>query len=158
MLVFCSSQRISCSTWEPSCTALSRHLVPLTVAALYPWWRHQMETFPRYWPFTGNRWIPLTKGQWRAALMFSLICAWINGWVNNREAGDLRRHRAHYDVTVISDAKDMARLVIHLLKALIFVCLNAVKTISPQSNMFIKKFIKLVLTSVSHWISLKLYQ
>ena len=26
----------------------------------------------------------------------SLICAWINGWVNNREAGDLRRHRAHY--------------------------------------------------------------
>ena len=33
--------------------------------------------------------------------MFSLICAWINGWVNNREAGDLRRHRAHYDVTVM---------------------------------------------------------
>ena len=40
-------------------------------------------------------------GQWRGALMFSLICAWINGWVNNREAGDLRRHRAHYDVTVM---------------------------------------------------------
>ena len=33
--------------------------------------------------------------------MFSLICALINSWVNNREAGDLRRHRAHYDVTVI---------------------------------------------------------
>ena len=30
--------------------------------------------------------------------MFSLICAWINGWVNNREAGNLRRHRAHYNV------------------------------------------------------------
>ena len=30
----------------------------------------------------------------------SLICVWINGWVNNREAGDLRRYRAHYDVTV----------------------------------------------------------
>ena len=41
------------------------------------------------------------KGQWRGALMFSLICAWINGWVNNREAGDLRRHHAHYDVTVM---------------------------------------------------------
>ena len=41
------------------------------------------------------------KGQWRGALMFSLICAWINGWVNNGEAGDLRRHRAHYDVTVM---------------------------------------------------------
>ena len=35
------------------------------------------------------------------ALMFSLICAWINGWVKNGEAGDLRRHHAHYDVTVM---------------------------------------------------------
>ena len=33
--------------------------------------------------------------------MFSLIGAWINGWVNNREAGDLRRRRAHYDVIVM---------------------------------------------------------
>ena len=38
------------------------------------------------------------KGQWRGALMFSLICTWINVWVNNCEAGDLRRRRAHYDV------------------------------------------------------------
>ena len=37
--------------------------------------------------------------------MFSLICAWINGWVNNREAGDLRRHRTHYDVTIMSPQK-----------------------------------------------------
>ena len=42
----------------------------------------------------------LRKGQWRGALMFSLICVCLNGWVNNREAGDLRRYRAHYDVTV----------------------------------------------------------
>ena len=41
------------------------------------------------------------KGQWRGALMFSLICAWMNGWVNNREAGDLRHHRAHFDVKVM---------------------------------------------------------
>ena len=33
--------------------------------------------------------------------MFSLICAWITGWVNNGEAGDLRRYRAHYDVTLM---------------------------------------------------------
>ena len=33
--------------------------------------------------------------------MFSLICSWINGWVYSREAGDLGRHRAHYDVTVM---------------------------------------------------------
>ena len=33
--------------------------------------------------------------------MFSLICVRINGWVNNGEAGDLRRNRAHYDVIVM---------------------------------------------------------
>ena len=41
------------------------------------------------------------KGQWRGALMFSLICVSINGWVNNRDAGDLRCYRAHYEVTVM---------------------------------------------------------
>ena len=65
-------------------------------------WKH----FPRYWPFVrGIHRSPVNsphKGQWRGALMFSLICVWINGWVNNREAGDLRRYRAHYDVTVMS--------------------------------------------------------
>ena len=35
--------------------------------------------------------------------MFSFICVWINGWVSNREAGDLRRYRAHYDVTVMTE-------------------------------------------------------
>ena len=64
-------------------------------------WKH----FPRYWPFM--RLIhrsPVNsphKGQWLGALMFSLICALINGWVNNCEAGDLRRHHIHYDVTVM---------------------------------------------------------
>ena len=43
----------------------------------------------------------LHKGQWCGALMFSLICSWINGWVNNGEAGDLRCHHVHYDVTVM---------------------------------------------------------
>ena len=64
-------------------------------------WKH----FPRYWPFLrGIHRSPVNsphKGQWRGALMFSLICALINGWVNNREAGDLRRYRAHYDVIVM---------------------------------------------------------
>ena len=44
------------------------------------------------------------RGQWRGALMFSLICAWINDWVNNREAGDLRRHHTHYYVIVMGTA------------------------------------------------------
>ena len=60
----------------------------------------------RHWPFV--RWIhrsPVNsphKGQWRGALMFSLICVWINDWANNREAGDLRCYRAHYDVIVMT--------------------------------------------------------
>ena len=52
-------------------------------------------------PVTGE--FPAHKCQWRGALMFYLICAWINGWINNREAGDLRRHRTDYDVTVMHD-------------------------------------------------------
>ena len=39
--------------------------------------------------------------KWRRALMFSLICTWTNGWVHIRDAGELRRHHAHYDVTVM---------------------------------------------------------
>ena len=39
--------------------------------------------------------------------MFSLICVWIYGWVNNGEAGDLRRYRAHYDVTVMEEVGDI---------------------------------------------------
>ena len=44
------------------------------------------------------------KGQWRRILMFTLICARTNDWANNRNAGDLRRHRAHHDVTVMLPA------------------------------------------------------
>ena len=62
-------------------------------------------SFPRYWPFVwGIHRSPVNsphKVQWRGALMFSLVCVWINDWVNNHEAGDLRRSRAHYDVSVM---------------------------------------------------------
>ena len=41
-----------------------------------------------YWPFVwGIHRSPVNsphKGQWRGTLMFSLICTWIKGWVNNR--------------------------------------------------------------------------
>ena len=61
--------------------------------------------FPRSWPFVrGIHRSPVNsprKGQWCGTLMLSVICAWINGCVNNREAGDSRRNRAHYDVTVM---------------------------------------------------------
>ena len=69
-------------------------------------WRHQMETFSALLAIcAGNSPVPVNsphKGQWRGALVFSLICAWINDWVNNREAGDLRRRRSHYDVIVMT--------------------------------------------------------
>ena len=62
--------------------------------------------FPRYWPFVrGIHWSLVNsphKGQWRRALRFFLICVWMNSWINNREAGDLRRYRAHYHVTVMT--------------------------------------------------------
>ena len=64
-------------------------------------WKH----FPRCWPLVrGIHRSPVNsphKGQWRGASMFSLICVWINCWVNNREAGDLKWYRAHYDIIVM---------------------------------------------------------
>ena len=64
-------------------------------------WKH----FPRYCPFVRGIHRPPVdsshKGKWRGALVFSLDIAWINCWVNNGKAGDLRRHCAHYDVIVM---------------------------------------------------------
>ena len=70
-------------------------------------WKH----FPRYWRLVREiHRSPLNsphKGRWPGALMFSLIWAWINGWVNNGEAGDLRRHRGHYDVILMMCISDI---------------------------------------------------
>ena len=68
-------------------------------------WRHQMETFSALLAVcAGNS--PVSgefphKGQWRGALVFSRICAWINDWVKNGGAGDLRHYRTHYAVSVM---------------------------------------------------------
>ena len=121
------------SHWQPSCHWLHRRLLewqpwvhPVT-SSLSIWrpfgfsdlvahfqvhddvikWKH----FLRYWPFArGIHRAPVNsphKGHWRGALMFSLICAWINGWVNTGEAGDLRCHRAHYDVIAMSKSMQL---------------------------------------------------
>ena len=55
-------------------------------------------TGPLCGEFTGPRWIPLTKASDAELWCFLWSAPWINGWVNNREAGDLKRHRDHYDV------------------------------------------------------------
>ena len=71
-------------------------------------WCHQMETFSALLAFcAGNS--PVTcefsiQRPVMRALIFSLICTWTNSWANNGDAGDLRCHHAHYDVTVMSSA------------------------------------------------------
>ena len=74
----------------------------------YTWWRHQMETFSALLAIcAGNSLIPVNsphKGQLHGAL----IAVWINGWVNNLGAGDLRRNPTHYDVI----AMDIADVIV----------------------------------------------
>ena len=61
--------------------------------------------FPRYWPFVwGIHRSPVNsphRGKWRGALMSHLDCAWTNSWANKGDAGDLGRHCAQCDVTVM---------------------------------------------------------
>ena len=79
-------------------------------------WKHFLHYWPFvcYWPFVrGIHRSPVNsphKGQWHGALMFSVICTWMNYWVNNHEAGDLRHHCAHYDVTVMGEPHEMCYL------------------------------------------------
>ena len=78
----------------------SRTLCPLRYDDVIKW-KH----LPCYWPFVrGSHRSPVNsphKGQWRGLLMFSLICAWIYGWVKNNGAGDMRRQLAHYDAILM---------------------------------------------------------
>ena len=78
----------SCSLWR-HCNVYGFDTLSIVDDAHFVWGIHRSPVnFPH-------------KGQWRRAFMFALICARINGWANNPEAGDLRRHRAHYDVIVM---------------------------------------------------------
>ena len=101
----CQPDKIMLNNGHPLTATLPENFV----SNVLPWccycidtsWRHQMETFSAQLAiYAGNSPVPVNsphKRQWRGALMFYLICVWIHGWVNNREAGDLRRHRGHYD-------------------------------------------------------------
>ena len=95
---------------QPRCDSRLPTINPVNCHTVNIYWVHHDDVikwkhFARYWPFVrGIHWSPVispNKGQWRGALIFSLICARINGSVNNREAGDLRRIRLRYDVTVM---------------------------------------------------------
>ena len=76
-------------------------------------WKH----FPCYWPFVRGIHRSLVnsphKGQWRGALMFSLIWAWTSGWVSNCEAGDWRHRGAHYDIIIMDKVVMITICVYH---------------------------------------------
>ena len=84
------------------CGELQLWAKPITTHDVTQW-----NSFPRDWPFVqGIQRSPMNspnEGQWRGALVLSLIYAGINDWVNGRKAVDLRRHRVHYVVTVMSN-------------------------------------------------------
>ena len=105
------SHRIETGSSIHSPHAKMHHIIPGTSLIVYMITALNMMTFsngitfhPQYWPFVRGIHRSLVnsphKGQWRGALMFSLTCVWTNDKENNRDAGVLRRHRAHYDVTV----------------------------------------------------------
>ena len=85
---------ITAAVWDTLCRMNSR-----------PWWRHQMGTFSitghLCGEFTDDRCIPRTKASDAELWCFLWSAPEKNGWVNNSEAGDLRRHRTHYDVSVV---------------------------------------------------------
>ena len=98
--------------------------------------------------FTGPGYSP-HKGQWRGALMFSLICARINGRVNNGEAGDLRRHRAHCDVIVMCS---MDGITVTSYGRLCSWCMNAVVFIHTYIYIYIyvEKYMPICLNISTH--------
>ena len=84
------------------------------------------------------------KGQWQGALIFSLICPRTNGWANNRDARDLRRHRTHYDVIVMS--MWVSVLLWHYMYIYIYIVsipnsVNAID-ISPLAKLYTKQYLK----------------
>ena len=101
--------------WSRGCMSLGKHVMPIKQLFLsvdFSWLWHVSGThdddikwkhFPCHWPFVKGiqRWPvdPPHKGQWRGALIFDSTLT--NGWINNRDAGDLKHHCTHYDVTVM---------------------------------------------------------
>ena len=76
------------------------------LSCMYKTWTNWQITCPMAYNNASLRKVTLPftaeKYQWRGALMFSVICAWTNGWANNRDAGVLKGHRSHYNVTLMA--------------------------------------------------------
>ena len=104
---FSTQARRACShhSYWKTRTYLSYTLWKFWLMMIWSRWRHQMEIFSALLVIcAGNSPVPAEFPAQRPVTRsfdVSLICVWINGWVNNREAGDLRRYHAHYDATVM---------------------------------------------------------
>ena len=110
ILQYCT-KRSTCSESQIN-TAVINHFGVNVLSPCAAWWRHQMETFSALLSIcAGNSPVadefPVQRPVTRS-FDVSVICTWINGWVNTREAGDLRCYLAHYDITVmvINDGVD----------------------------------------------------
>ena len=103
------------SSWNPNTPSATASTTSIAIYLTQHPQRHEAvvrwKHFPHYWPFVGvmHRSLVISphKVQWRGDLMFSLICARINVWVNIREARDLRSHRTHCDDIVMVHLVDM---------------------------------------------------
>ena len=95
---------------------------------------------------TGHQWIPLPKAQWRGALMFYLICAWTNGWANNRDTGDLKHHRVHHNVTATELQKQIVPVEFMLLHVMPVITSQLVLMNKPKAI----NGTMLLLTSIRH--------
>ena len=99
----CQQSRFGFSVWYDTFSLINQ--INLNYMRVLTNWHDDVikwKKFSRYWPLVrGIHRSPVNsphKGQWRGALMIGLIRALINSWVNNGEAGDLKRHCAHCDV------------------------------------------------------------
>ena len=122
--LFCSiyilfQNYISMYTFSSFFHCTTENMFQTRMIIAYSWWRHQRKHFLRYWTFVRVIYRSSVRsphnGQWRGALVYSLICAWTNGWVNSRDAGDLWRHRAYYDVTVMMNQYEYIACVLLLI-------------------------------------------
>ena len=99
-------------------------------------------TGPLWGESTGDRWIPLTKASDAELWWFFFICALTNGWMNNRGGCDHRRHRAHYDVTVMKFLMQATPSVVHYTAP-------QIATLEPTKILFM--YFRLLQNILTHW-------
>ena len=98
--------RLSHYSHQTNCVRHNQDDLDNRVSLEQGWTQHENASNGNISRVTGPLWWEsveyLHKGKWRGILMFSLTCAKTNDWTNNRDASDLRCHRAHYAVTAMT--------------------------------------------------------